>query len=788
MSKKHKHRKRSSQPLVPRPTQPEAVPLQPRPLTPDTLAQEGLRFFKNGRYAEAIGVWEKLDLPEKKRALAAAMAEAHFRLAVGNGIGADSLPHLEHATSLAPTDPFYAYYLGLARHKQGRLAEALDAYRQAAANGLSRPGTGVVIALAALELDPNADLAIVPGVAPEDRQALEPTLLVLQGRPRVEQPGTFLGGLAERLKLSQPPPAQLVLNGLALLAEDKPEARQALTSIETRTLPRSVNAVRWYYVGVAAARAGDLASALDAWKQARNIDSHLAGLSNLSALYVRQSRSQAEAGDWAGAARSALEGHKSAPSDSTAGALAVNTLDRAAHEAIKTDDWATAAQRWAEAREVLGDLPGGSTPRPILHNLALAYEATQQWQPAAEAWRAMLRTKPRKKTLEGFSDEHWMWIRKRVIECYKQAGRPDEAITVFRQALKANPEDAEMQLDLVSALLSNEQEQAALSELRRLLKKHPNHVEAMTMLAELQTRRGEWYAAEMTMRQALDVEPDNEKLRRRMADVLIERGGNWLNAGNNAAALDQFEQAQQYVPDDYNLHFNLARAEFNLRQFDKAREYVERGLELGRDKSEAYEQAFICWAVERKLDEARAVQQRGEAAGKLTTNFYIHAGIACLERAAPEPGVPDLSFIFGGRRSKSPRSRRASRAGELNTLGKQLIEQAVALGPEADVLRHIVAELGPEGADIALPYAQRLVKVTPEDPAAWLTLGVFLGMEQQVQEGQAALRQAARLARKQGNQELAREADQMRRAIADPLLGIALQMAPLMGEFGYDFD
>jgi hypothetical protein len=66
------------------------------------LAQDELRVFKTGRYAEAIGIWEKLDWPDKHAALTAAIAEAHFRLTVGNGSGADALPRLEQATGLAP--------------------------------------------------------------------------------------------------------------------------------------------------------------------------------------------------------------------------------------------------------------------------------------------------------------------------------------------------------------------------------------------------------------------------------------------------------------------------------------------------------------------------------------------------------------------------------------------------------------------------------------------------------------------------------------------------------------
>jgi len=42
------------------------------------------------------------------------------------------------------------------------------------------------------------------------------------------------------------------------------------------------------------------------------------------------------------------------------------------------------------------------------------------------------------------------------------------------------------------------------------------------------------------------------------------------------------------------------------------------------------------------------------------------------------------------------------------------------------------------------------------------------------------------LARKQGNHDLARDADGMRRALADPFFAMSLQMAK--DKYGYDFD
>jgi tetratricopeptide (TPR) repeat protein len=786
MSKKKK-RRHSFQRREPRqPGQPDRNRLSSRPLTPEGLRQDGLRAFKAGHYTAAINTWEKLDLSDN--ALAAALAEAHFRRAAEAGLGPGSLPDLERASAIVSADPIYAYYLGLALHKTGRVVEATEAYRRAAANGLSRQGAGRVMALAALELDPHTDLATVPGVSSEDRQWIGPLANFLQGKPQAQPSRSLMGGITERLKLARPSAAQQVFDGLTLLADQKTaEARQALTSIEGKGLPRSVNAVRWYYIGVGAAHAGDTLEAVEAWKQARHLQPDLPGLrDNLAAGYARQSASQAQVGDWPVSAHSALEGLEMLPGDTTLSHLAITALDRAARQAAQAGDWEIAAEQWATARYVLGSLSGGGTPRPILHNLALAYEAIEQWEGAADAWRAMLRTQARKKK-EGLSQEHWAWVRRRVIECYKQAGRPDEAVTVFRQALKANPEDSDMQLELVEALLANDQHQAAWSELNKLLKKHPKDVEALSRMAELHGASEDWDSAEMVMRQALDVEPDDQDLRHRMAHILAERGYQFHQWRQYAQARTRFENAIKYTPDDYTMHFHLARLEFDARKLEAARQHLERALELGKDEPDAYLQAFICWIVENNLNEARDILARAENSGKLTLNLYIHAGIECLQRSVPPPDTSDpFSSIFGRRGSKP--SRQKDKPDARRALGQELLERAIALGPEGDVLHHIVAEIGPGQPELSLPYAQRLSQHAPDDPGAWIPLGLLYGVNGRVKEAKEALRQAERLARKQGNHAMASEIREMKRVVADPFFSSLIHMAPFMDEFGFDLD
>jgi tetratricopeptide (TPR) repeat protein len=172
-------------------TQPSVSSPPTAPHTPTTAYEQGLREFRAKRYKQAITVWQQVPQPEN--VLNKALAEAHFRLGVGASATStlqseESLTHIRQAVDLAPADPVYAYHLGLGLHREGRSSEARDCYRRAVSNGLARRGSGVVMALAELELDLHSDVKTLPGVSADDLKVLAPVLSVLgkntEPRPR----------------------------------------------------------------------------------------------------------------------------------------------------------------------------------------------------------------------------------------------------------------------------------------------------------------------------------------------------------------------------------------------------------------------------------------------------------------------------------------------------------------------------------------------------------------------------------------------------------------------------
>jgi tetratricopeptide (TPR) repeat protein len=736
---------------------------------PPDPRQQGLRAFHAQRFDEAIRFWSPL--AAKDTHVRAALAEAYFRRALTPTPTGQTFNDLRQAITLAPNEARYHYHLGMNLHRTGDLAGAITSYRAVLQRDTNWSGAGMLLALALLEQNPRADLAAAPGSTPQIRAALAPVQALLLGTSGIPD-----GDAVARL-----------WRGLALIDAGDGAARGALD--DDRPLPAArFIALRRYYKGVAAAQAGDTDTALKLWQQV-----HAGGvftamlLDNLATLLFQQLSGQLAAGDLAGATATVEQSINAPFSGGALDDMRVQVLDQAARAAATDGDWARAVALWEGARQLVSANSTLGSPRPLLHNLALAYEAQEQWIEAADAWRAMLRTRPRQKGSQPPADQwpnpdQWAWVRKRVIECYKRAGRPDEAVAVFRQAIKADPDDLEMRVQLADALLANEQEQAAYNEIQRVLEIDPQHTEALMRNAVMLSTRGMWPAAEQILRDLAARQPENDKLRRMLAQMLLVHGSQYLQSGQNAPAIKALTEGQPLDPENYEFPLNLARAQFNQRKPKQAREQLERALELAGDQPVAYIQIVECWVIEDQIDEARAVLARAEAALRSSVELYMQLGTLIITHTTPPPPMVN-PFLFMMREAPPPPEPPVDTP--WSELAIELLDKAVALQPDDPKLWTgiAVALLAPR-PDLALRYAEGAVKLAPTDPSMLITLGIVQGLNERKREGKETLRRAAQLARKQGNTALAHEADAMRREIDSPFLRSSLQMSELFGELG----
>lgn len=751
----------------------------------ESLSQRGRNAFYAGRLNEAIELWERA--AKKHPDIYPALAEAYFRRALTataspnhkrspeqDRLGESSLHDLQRATELQPNDAIYYYHLGLAHHRRGELDAAQLAYEIAA--GLPTPPRGLFfsLALARLETDPNFDPGTLNGLAENERALFDMLAHVLRGDTSFLSPispGSWVQVLLA--KFSGANPTTALVRGLVYLMASQDEAAQkALDSVQG--LAPHAQAVRHYYLGVLAARRGDWSKATMDWQQARARGMDTPWLrANLATAYLPAAIAAVRTENWKAAVEHARAALRAQPDSSAAAHVAVTALNHQAQNAAQGGQWTLAATLWREASEIHSKaIKTDSTTRVLLRNLAIAAEHAEAWEQAAGGWRDLLRTKPRsKKTQDHFTEAQWTWIRRRAILDLQKAGQLGQAITLLKQKIKTEPNDTTNRLELVEALLANQQETAAGNELQRILQMEPQNSQARSKLAEWHARREEWHAAEQEMQQLLAHDPANGKARRQMASLMVQRGRSLHSAGRVSAAREVLVQALTYAPDDADIYIDLGRADLDLRRQDAARADFEQAYRVGGKKLATHEQIVRCWTIERQRDQVEKAIARAETdlPAPLDPLFYVHSGLAC--------------FSSGSLRSAS--SSRENQKWE--NIGKELIERGIALKPsDPDLLRHVVMDCLEGQLLIGVAYAERLTQLTPDDPMAWIAFGFLRALNGQVAEGKQDLKHGGRLARQQGLRELEQAANEMRQQLDNPLLslisGLGLPLGALIGQ------
>ncbi len=759
-----------------------------RPTSPRQL---GLAAFRQHNYTDAIRHWSKLD-PENDPAIRAVLAEAHFHRALDSRVHlSQCLADLRRAIELSPDEARFWYHLGLTLHRADQLEEACAAYARAADLGLQRRGFGFVRGLAEIEqarltgrdASPRL-LETLPWLSAEDRAALTPVAALAGGAPEVILSAASNGWL-ERLKaLGRSDSSAVLWEGLAWMAMgDAAKAFAKLSLPKGQPLRARAENVRVFYHGLAAASNGNPQAALNEWTEAARASAkaNLPSLPRLSqgiaALHAQRLHNLQAAGQWAEVLKLAQGMLTLTPNEDSLLRHSLVAANRLANAAVESGDWFTAITRWQRMRDILEAQPDLGPLSPVLRNLAIAQEALEQWEPAAEAWAALLKTLPKRPAkkkpapTDSSVDEQRAWLRRRILDNYKRAGQPDQAIAYYKQAVKSAPDNLDLRLELASALLANEQIIAARNEVQRILDKDSAHVGARLLQAEIHQARGEWYAAEQALRRVLEIDPQHEAARRGLAQTMLDRGVDAFNTGRYDLARTIYAEALTFSPMDTQLLVFLAETEWVSKDEAAAREHFEAALATG--KPDAYVKVFDCWLKHDREDEARQALARAEATGVASPHLYVDAGVACLSHGAPPPSMPDL---FGPPKPRKPAK------GKWEAWGRELIERGLASVPNrGEVLRYLIGNLGMQQPAVGIEYARQLIALEPEDPSALMSLGLMQALSQDISAAKDTLRKAEQLARKQGQSDLARDVGNLRREIGSPLFGL---MGPLLSNLG----
>lgn len=252
-------------------------------------------------------------------------------------------------------------------------------------------------------------------------------------------------------------------------------------------------------------------------------------------------------------------------------------------------------------------------------------------------------------------------------------GRPDAALALFRQALRASPSDARIHAEMGYRLYLANRIGEAVAALKRATELRPDSAEHWGLLGALLLTAGSNAAAMQALERAAAIEPD--------AGVLSNLGTLKYQAGDYAGAAALYRRAARLSPGNHQLLGNLgdalladpATAAQARDAFREAAELAQRYVELKPEDAKAL--AALGWyranlgqreaavafynaetfALLGDRDAARARLQAARAAGLAETRLTTHplfARAGLLER--PPAAVRGADLTAGLHQEKTP--------------------------------------------------------------------------------------------------------------------------------------
>jgi Tfp pilus assembly protein PilF len=655
------------------------------------MKQAGLMAFQRGDLDSAIRTWQQLPGGQQP---VSALAEAYFRRAIKK-IYAPQPRAIEGQTDLEQAfvrnnaDPRFAYHLGLLAQREGKLAQALEYYRLAQplveppAAGKADPWRKLrtrlayVLALALLQTgrDPSADPAW-KHLAPPGQARLSPAL------------GLHL----PRYQAS--PEAPPLYRGLVAASQGQPGDARRLFEAALESPEAGAAALAHYYLGVLAARAGDLEAARLAW-----IEAYRGGLraprlrANLGEYFLRIAEDRLVEGELELAQQAAAEAARHLDDDKALLELRSQVEQQLAHRAVLAGEWTTARAHWEAADRYD---PGRFR---LAYNLALAYEKDELWPQAGQAWRDALRRRPRSADHpDAISDQEVAKLWRRAARAHLADQEGDQAVTALRTCLKYSDTE-EVRLELIGALIAAERLEAALNEVDRVLERNPDSIPALLSKGQLLDRLGNWWwgQPEALWKRVLELDPENRAARQLLVDYYIEKAEipwSWIKPRE---ALEQYLKALGYQPNNPEILAKVAASYIRLDEQPQAEQHLAElqaapGLSL-----EHLDQVILAYLQKDAVDQAWLLVDWAET----------HL-----------PGEVSLNYLLF----------RAARSYDLDkrSQAERWFERAIARAEAGVPVLAVIGQLGVylNDDDLARRYSEQAIAAGQAVAHAYLTLGI----------------------------------------------------------------
>ncbi len=702
------------------------------------LKRNGLKTFNNGRYLEAIHLWTKNPHYVTDERLLTAVAEARFRLSLENP--ADAYEHLQTAVSLQPNDARYSYHLGLKAQRQGQIDEAITAYEKVAHSPEWQARAAYPYALA-WQQQAQQNVTKAPSYP----------LLTKTEKEMLTQAQTFR---KRPYKVSDDAPP--LWHGLAAI--DQKHYAEAEAHLAKAAQISEESGITHYYLGALAAQAEDWEKAAHQWVAARQAGFDTPRLAtNLGELYHRLAEERLQNDDAQAALLAATEAARHKPEDKHVQKLLSHLAQQTGYKAAQQGKWKEAIRAWKMAQE-----KGGTTFR-ISYNLALAYEKMENYLHAAQQWRETLRRRPRKATHpDAMSDKQIGRLWQRAAEAYIKAGEYNEAVNVYKHAVKWQPDNLDMRMALTDGLLNNGQFQAALNEIDRILTRNPDHVAALIKAGEIHAQNEHWWyhsGAIGYWERALALEPNNDTIKQHFSDYYMDRAEHQAQWGHMESVIESYEQALHYQSNNGMALAELAYAYHTLDDEEETEAYIERALQIASPNEEMYERLVMTRLSMGEVEKAIELGHIAEAKiATLSPFFYIEIARDCLLNQRPDVAKDWLA---------------------------QAIEKAPAEFPILVVIGERLVSVGHQSklaVEIGSNYLRQAIKKGQYPGQARLMLGIVAAQEQDMRTAKKEWKLAKKLARKAKDDELLERIAHAEAMFSSPFGLLSQMMGRMLGE------
>jgi tetratricopeptide (TPR) repeat protein len=221
-----------------------------------------------------------------------------------------------------------------------------------------------------------------------------------------------------------------------------------------------------------------------------------------------------------------------------------------------------------------------------------------------------------------------------------EAGRSDDALSRFTEAVRARPEFAESRNALGVALMSRGRLDEAAIQIREAIRIKPESGMPRNNLGMLLASQGRHGEATVQFMEGLRADPDNSTMRANLGMALAAQG-------RFDEAIVEYRKALTLEPDDADFHSKLGAALYNLGRKDEALAEFSRAVRLQPTLSDARNNLGVVLNDKGRHDEA--IPQLREAI-RLAPKFaqaHNNLGIALAARNQYDEAIASFQTALG---------------------------------------------------------------------------------------------------------------------------------------------